>query len=39
MIRGNSVMWAPDRIDRPTASASSWMTVAAICSGVWCNPV
>ena len=25
MIRGKSVMWAPDRIDRPTASASSWI--------------
>ena len=32
--RGNSVMWAPDRIDRPTASASSWMAVSTICSGV-----
>jgi hypothetical protein len=36
---GTSVMCAPDRIERPTASASSWMTVAAICSGVWCRPV
>ena len=35
-IRGTSVMCAPDRIDRPTASASSWMTVSTICSGVWC---
>ena len=38
-IFGNSVMWAPDRMDRPTASASSWITVSAICSGVWCRPV
>jgi len=28
-------MWAPERIERPIASASSWITVAAICSGVW----
>ena len=38
-IRGTSVMWAPERIDSPTASASSWMTVSTICSGVWCRPV
>src|SRR5204863_2276856 len=37
--RGTSVMWAPDRIERPTASASSWITVSTICSGVWCRPV
>ena len=37
--RGTRVMWAPERIERPTASASSWITVAAICSGVWCRPV
>ena len=36
---GTSVMWAPERIERPTASASSWITVSAICSGVWCRPV
>ena len=36
---GTSVMWAPERIERPTASASSWITVSAICSGVWCSPV
>ena len=39
LLSGTSVMWAPERIDRPTASASSWMTVSAICSGVWCRPV
>ena len=39
MIRGTSVMCAPDRIDSPTASASSWITVSTICSGVWCSPV
>ena len=38
-IRGTSVMCAPERIDNPTASASSWTTVAAICSGVWWSPV
>ena len=37
--RGTSVMWAPERIERPTAWASSWMTVSTICSGVWCKPV
>jgi hypothetical protein len=37
--RGSRVMWAPERIDRPTASASSWMVVSTICSGVWCRPV
>jgi hypothetical protein len=36
---GTSVMWAPERIERPTASASSWITVATICSGVWWSPV
>ena len=39
MTRGTSVMCAPDRIDSPTASASSWITVSTICSGVWCKPV
>ena len=33
------VMCAPDRTDSPTASASSWITVCTICSGVWCRPV
>ena len=37
-MRGTSVMCAPERIDSPTASASSWMTVSTICSGVWCRP-
>ena len=37
--RGTSVMWAPDRIESPTASASSCSTVSTICSGVWCRPV
>ena len=32
-MRGTSVMCAPDRIERPTASASSWITVSTICSG------
>src|ERR1700694_2261366 len=37
--RGNSVMWAPDRIESPTTSTSSWIAAWAIISGVWCNPV
>ena len=32
-------MCAPERIEIPTASASSWIAVSTICSGVWCNPV
>ena len=31
---GNSVMWAPEWLDNPTASASSWIAASAICSGV-----
>ncbi len=38
-IRGTSVMCAPERIEMPTASASSWIAVSTICSGVWCRPV
>ena len=38
MTRGKSVRWAPDSSDSPTPSASSWRTVSAICSGVWCKP-
>src|SRR5580765_3481569 len=38
-MRGTSVMCAPDRIEIPTASASSWIAVSTICSGVWCSPV
>ena len=30
---------APDRTDRPTASASSCSAVSATCSGVWNKPV
>ena len=32
---GKSVMWAPDMMDMPTASTSSWMAAATIISGVW----
>ncbi len=32
--RGNSVRCAPERIDRPTTSTSSWMAAWAIISGV-----
>ena len=35
----NSVMCAPDSTDSPTRSASSWIAVSTICSGVWCRPV
>jgi uncharacterized membrane protein len=33
-ILGTSVMCAPERIETPTASASSWIAVSTICSGV-----
>ena len=33
-MRGTSVMCAPERIEIPTASASSWIAVSTICSGV-----
>src|SRR5207244_692259 len=39
MMRGTSVMCAPERIEIPTASASSWIAVSTICSGVWWRPV
>jgi hypothetical protein len=35
VIFGTRVMWAPERIEMPTASASSWSAVSTICSGVW----
>ncbi len=37
--RGTRVMCAPERIETPTASASSWIAVSTICSGVWWRPV
>src|SRR5258705_4832355 len=37
--RGNRVMCAPDRMERPTTSTSSWIAAWAIISGVWCRPV
>ena len=37
--RGNRVMWAPDRTDSPTASASSWSAASATWAGVWNSPV
>src|SRR5207237_1252417 len=36
---GNSVMCAPDMIERPIASTSSCSAAATIISGVWCRPV
>src|SRR5262249_28157403 len=39
MMRGTRVMCAPERIEIPTASASSWIAVSTICSGVWWRPV
>ena len=35
---GTSVMCAPDRIDRPTTSTSSWSAAVTIISGVWRRP-
>ena len=32
-------MWAPDSIDRPIASTSSSIALAATVSGVWNSPV
>jgi hypothetical protein len=37
--RGTSVMWAPERIETPIASASSWMAGLDDLLGVWCRPV
>ena len=34
-----SVMCAPESTDSPTRSASSWIAVSTICSGVWWRPV
>ena len=39
MTLGNSVMCAPESTESPTASTSSWIAAATICSGVWCRPV
>ena len=39
VIRGTSVMCAPDRIDSPTTSTSSWRAAVATISGVWRSPV
>ncbi len=36
---GKSVMCAPDMMDRPMASTSSWTAALTIISGVWCSPV
>src|SRR5207248_10637195 len=38
-IAGNSVMCAPDMIERPIPSTSSCTAAATIISGVWCRPV
>ena len=32
-------MCAPESTESPIMSASSWIAVSTICSGVWCNPV
>jgi hypothetical protein len=39
MTAAKSVLWAPERMERPIASASSWIAVSTICSGVWWRPV
>src|SRR6266571_3060946 len=36
---GKSVRCAPERIESPTASTSSWMAASATISGVWWRPV
>ena len=36
---GQSVLCAPDRIERPMTSTSSWTAAEAIISGVWRRPV
>src|SRR5438132_7317908 len=36
---GKSVRWAPERIESPTASTSSWIAASATISGVWWRPV
>ncbi len=38
MIGGTRLMYAPDTIETPTASPSSWITVSTICSGVCEGP-
>src|SRR5450830_802302 len=35
---GTRTLWAPDRIERPTTSTSSWTAAAAICRGVCLRP-
>jgi hypothetical protein len=39
MISGKSTLCAPERMERPMASTSSWTAAATICSGVWRSPV
>jgi len=37
--RRQMARWAPERIDSPIASTSSWAAAATICSGLWRRPV
>ena len=39
MSCGQSVLCAPDRIESPITSTSSWTAAEAIISGVWRKPV
>src|SRR3990170_3065411 len=39
MIRGKRALCAPERMERPIASTSSWIALFTIISGVWCRPV
>jgi len=39
MSCGQRVLWAPERMERPTTSTSSWTAAEAIISGVWRRPV
>src|ERR1700674_637478 len=36
---GQMVLWAPERMERPMTSTSSWTAAEAIISGVWRKPV
>jgi hypothetical protein len=36
---GEELEQPAERTERPIRSASSWMAVSTICSGVWCSPV
>ena len=39
VMRGTMTLWAPERMERPMQSTSSWMAAETIISGVWRRPV